>query len=60
MISSVVKPKPPHGCMSAGVALWFGAWLIRNDITSPRTGEIYTGGDVIVVFFVVLIGAMVR
>eukprot|EP01083_Nonionella_stella_P294166 1000256_1 len=40
-----------------GLALWYGVKLIANETISDFTGKPYTGGDVIVVFFAVMIGA---
>mmetsp|Transcript_6186 Transcript_6186/g.9532 ORF Transcript_6186/g.9532 Transcript_6186/m.9532 type:complete len:1380 (+) Transcript_6186:167-4306(+) len=42
---------------SYALAFWFGSWLIDNKITNPGTGQPYTGGDVVIVFFSVLMGA---
>jgi len=41
---------------SYALAFWFGATLRKDGHKSPMTGEVYTGGDVIGVFFCVLMG----
>eukprot|EP00002_Diphylleia_rotans_P014621 TRINITY_DN2848_c0_g1_i8.p1 TRINITY_DN2848_c0_g1~~TRINITY_DN2848_c0_g1_i8.p1 ORF type:complete len:1149 (-),score=251.56 TRINITY_DN2848_c0_g1_i8:291-3737(-) len=43
---------------SYALAFWYGAELIIDNVKSPRTGDEMTGGDVLTVFFSVLIGAM--
>eukprot|EP00475_Leptophrys_vorax_P021214 TRINITY_DN2894_c0_g1_i1.p1 TRINITY_DN2894_c0_g1~~TRINITY_DN2894_c0_g1_i1.p1 ORF type:complete len:1165 (+),score=378.73 TRINITY_DN2894_c0_g1_i1:197-3496(+) len=40
-----------------GIALWYGAKLIADGVVNSATGSRYTGGDVISVFFSVLMGA---
>jgi hypothetical protein len=32
----------------------FGGWLITNHVTNAATGQVYTGGDVIMVFLSVV------
>ncbi len=39
------------------LGLWFGSWLIVNKKTNDSTGEVYTGGEVILVFFCVIMGS---
>jgi ATP-binding cassette, subfamily B (MDR/TAP), member 1 len=43
---------------SYGMVLWFGSFLIRERYQSPRTNSAYDGGEIMTVFFSVLIGAM--
>ncbi|MES1918112.1 ABC transporter B member 11 [Bonamia ostreae] len=40
-----------------GIALWFGGWLIQNNVVTPFTGKVYTGGDIITIFIVNINGA---
>jgi ABC-type multidrug transport system fused ATPase/permease subunit len=40
-----------------GLALWFGGTLIANQTMNATTGKPFTGGDVVTVFFSVLMGA---
>eukprot|EP01083_Nonionella_stella_P067673 179147_1 len=40
-----------------GLALWYGVELILNGTESSLTGEPYNGGDVLTVFFSIMIGA---
>lgn len=42
---------------SYGLALWYGAKLIADGTYNSGTGAVYTGGDVVTVFFAVLMGA---
>jgi ATP-binding cassette subfamily B (MDR/TAP) protein 1 len=42
---------------SYGLALWYGATLIANGTVNPSTGNVFTGGDVVSVFFAVLMGS---
>ena len=42
---------------SYGLALWFGAILISDGFINSYTGNPYTGGDVVTVFFSTLLGA---
>eukprot|EP00456_Euglypha_rotunda_P030787 TRINITY_DN2398_c0_g2_i2.p1 TRINITY_DN2398_c0_g2~~TRINITY_DN2398_c0_g2_i2.p1 ORF type:complete len:1285 (+),score=238.34 TRINITY_DN2398_c0_g2_i2:347-3856(+) len=42
---------------SYGLCLWFGTWLIKNNITNSWTDRAWTGGDVMNVFFAILMGA---
>jgi ABC-type multidrug transport system fused ATPase/permease subunit len=39
------------------LCLWFGAFLIRDKITNAWSGNAWTGGEVMTVFFAVLMGA---
>ena len=41
---------------SYALTFWFGAWLIENSVTNNITGDPWTGAQVIVVFFAVLMG----
>lgn len=43
---------------SYGLCLWFGSWLIHNNVTNPYRGENYDGSDVVTIFFAILFGAM--
>eukprot|EP00736_Rhodelphis_marinus_P004974 Rmarinus@m.8921 len=43
---------------SYALGLWYGGVLISNQTENPYTGDPYTGGDVMLVFFVIIIGAM--
>ncbi|EKX53578.1 hypothetical protein GUITHDRAFT_100562 [Guillardia theta CCMP2712] len=38
------------------LGLWFGSWLIVHGVTNSRTGVLYSAGDVILVFFSVVMG----
>jgi len=40
-----------------GLCLWFGVWLIREGRTNASTGNTWTGGDVLTVFFALLMGS---
>eukprot|EP00741_Cyanophora_paradoxa_P008173 tig00000025_g7909.t2 len=42
---------------SYGLAFWFGSWLILNKVTNSATGQPYTGGDIVTVFFAIIMGA---
>eukprot|EP00961_Rhodomonas_salina_P117022 1575363-Rhodomonas_salina.2 len=39
------------------LGLWFGSWLIVNRKENDATGEVYTGGEVILVFFCIIMGS---
>jgi len=39
------------------LGLWFGSWLIINNKTNTMTGNTFTGGDVIMCFFAVVMGS---
>jgi len=39
------------------LGLWFGSWLIINNKTNTMTGKTFTGGDVIMCFFAVVMGS---
>ncbi len=43
---------------SYGLALWYGAKLVHDEVMSEQTGKPFTGGDVMTVFFSVLMGSM--
>ncbi|EKX31804.1 hypothetical protein GUITHDRAFT_122008 [Guillardia theta CCMP2712] len=38
------------------LGLWFGSWLISHGITNSRTGLLYSAGDVMLVFFAIVLG----
>lgn len=40
-----------------GLALWYGAKLIRDGTVNSATGERFSGGDVVAIFFSVIIGS---
>jgi ATP-binding cassette subfamily B (MDR/TAP) protein 1 len=40
-----------------GLALWYGSKLIGDGTINPSTGVAYTGGDIVAVFFSVLMGS---
>eukprot|EP00741_Cyanophora_paradoxa_P003931 tig00000741_g3824.t1 len=42
---------------SYALAFWFGSWLILNKVTNSTTGKPYTGGDIVTVFFAIIMGA---
>ena len=44
--------------VSYGAALWFGAYLIREQVENDFYGRPFTGGDVVTTFWAVLIAAM--
>ncbi len=39
------------------LGLWFGSWLIINERTNTVTGKPFTGGDVILCFFAIVMGS---
>jgi len=39
------------------LGLWFGSWLIMNDRINYMTGNPFTGGDVIMCFFAIVMGS---
>ncbi|CAD7928077.1 unnamed protein product [Amoebophrya sp. A120] len=39
-----------------GLAFWYGAILVKDGVKNQETGEAFTGGDVMKVFFCVLMG----
>eukprot|EP00960_Hanusia_phi_P005075 146155-Hanusia_phi.AAC.1 len=38
------------------LGLWFGSWLIAHGVTNSRTGVLYSAGDVMLVFFSIVMG----
>jgi ATP-binding cassette subfamily B (MDR/TAP) protein 1 len=40
------------------LALWYGAKLVTDKVKNEQTGEPWKGGDVLTVFFSVMMGAM--
>eukprot|EP00741_Cyanophora_paradoxa_P024734 tig00000293_g23878.t1 len=42
---------------SYALAFWFGSWLIHNNVYNPARGQVYTGGDIMTVFFAIIMGS---
>jgi hypothetical protein len=39
------------------LGLWFGSWLIINGRTNTMTGKPFSGGDVVMCFFAIVMGS---
>ena len=43
----------------SALGLWYGLFLVREGVVSTQTGEVYSGGDIVVVVFNITIGLFI-